>query len=241
MSTETRPCGCATRGRHKSTCTAANATPAATIPTIDVVWPTETATDTAETWYGLPCMPDDEMEQYGGDLAALDSYSEKSRRHFATWREFPPTASAQPDLSPRGLLVNRHDPTLKFHFAFLEEDGSPHYRRLAQTMRLRGYKPATLDDFYVHSLLRDSIVPEDGTRRLTLGALKGAVTVIYVQDEKSYRKILAIVRRQSDEIQKTAEQKTNDLQEQARRDGFGSVTMTSAMEDDREAAQLYNR
>jgi len=230
-----RECGCLGQGRHRNTCPTLNTqatTPAADTPSTVIA---------AAEWFGAPIMPDEEMEQYGGDLAAIDSWSPKARRPLATWRDFAPTASAQPDLSPKGLLVNRHDPTLKFHFAFLEDDGSPHYRRLAQTMRLRGYKPATLGDFYVHSLLRESIVPEDGTQRLTLGALKGAQTVIYVQDEASYRRLQAIKLRQSDEIQKTAEQRTADLLDGARRDGFGSIRGDSVMEDDLEAAQMYNR
>lgn len=233
-----RECGCAGQGRHRNTCPTLNKQ--ATAP-VEASVPVAESKPAADTWFGLPVMPDEEMEQYGGDLAALDSWSPKARRPLATWRDFPPTASAQPDLSSRGLLVNRHDPTLKFHFGFLEEDGSPHYRRLAQTMRLRGYKPATLGDFYVHSLLRESIVPEDGTQRLTLGALKGAQTVIYVQDEANYRRIQAINLRQSDEIQKTAEQKANELLDGARRDGFGGIGGGSVMEDDHEAAQMYNR
>lgn len=183
-------------------------------------------------WYGLPIMPDEEMENYGGDLSALDSWSRKSGRPLATWRDAPPISRGMPDLSSRGLLVNRHAPEQCFHWAYLAEDGSQSYQQAVLTMRLRGYKPATLADWYVHSLLRDVLVPEDGTGRLTLGgALKGGAIVVYCQDEANYRRIKSLERAQSDRIQETAEQRQAEMQERLARDGFGSVVASASVTD----------
>lgn len=188
----------------------------------------------APMWHGYPIMPDDEMEQYGGDLDALESWSRKAKRPLATWRDMGiGTTTALPDLMPKGMLVYRHAPEQTFHFVFLTEDGTSSYQRQKVTMMRRGYKPVTVADWYVHSLLRDMLIPEDGTGRLTLdGALKGGATVVYYQDEASYRRVKAYDRRQSDEIQKSAEQRRSEMQEQLNREGFGDVKTTVEFEDE---------
>lgn len=207
--------------------------PVATETTSDASVQSEPAADTRQLWYGLPCMPDDEMEQYGGDLSALDSWSKKSGRPFASWRDAPPISRAMPDLAAKGLLVNRHAPEQLFHYAYLTEDGSPNFQQAMLTMRLRGYKPTTVADWYVHSLLRDILVPEDGTGRLTLGgAMKGGSTVVYAQDEASYRRIKNLERAQSNEIQKTTAQRQAEMQEGINRDGLAGITVTQTFDDE---------
>ena len=225
-----RPCGCAGHGRHKDACPLKN----------DAVTELGAATIT-ETWYDLPCLADDEMEQYGGDLAAHESYADRngrtmSRRPMASIRSAQPAAHPQPDLNHKGLLVYRHAFEKRFHFAYLAEDGSPNYQQAVQTLRQRGYKPVTVADFYVHSTLRDGVFEsEDGTAngRLTLGgAKKGATTVIYRQDEVNYFKWRDWDRRFTDQIQKTAEQQAAEMQDAWQRDGIGGVGTTARIEFD---------
>lgn len=182
---------------------------------------------------GYPCMSDDEMEQYGGDLAASEAWSRKSRRPLATWRDSPNMASVMPDLLTPGMLVHRAAPEQRFHFAYLTEDGSQAYGVTRVAMSRRGYKPVTVAEWYVHSVLRDILIPEDGTGRLTLGgAIKGGATVVYSQDEANYNRFRAYERRLSDEIQKTAEQKRSEMQEQLNREGFGDVRTSLEFEDE---------
>lgn len=188
----------------------------------------------AETFYGLPVMPDDWMEQYGGDLAALESYSEKSGRPMATRQSSLAASRAQPDLNYKGMLVYRHDPAKLFHFVYVLEDGSSNYQQAMGTIRQRGCKPVTVADFYVHSTLRDGVfVSDDGTAngRLTLGgALKGGATVIYRQDERSYNEWRKYDRRFSDQIQLTADEQASRLQDQLAGDGFAGVIATATFE-----------
>lgn len=228
-----RECGCLGKGRHRNDCPAKTATPAP-----------EYQTGTAVVMDAPPepyTIPDDELENYGGDLAALDSWSPRARTPFASWRDYAPSGSVLPDLNPKGMLVFKHAPEKNFHFTYLEEDGSPHSRQAYMTMNRRGFKPVTADDFVVHPTLRDIFVFEDGTGRLTLAAAKGAVTVVYAQGEADYRKYRDLMLKQSNEIQKTAEEKVAELQESARSGGFHSVTSSSRMEDDIEAASIYRR
>lgn len=189
--------------------------------------------DTRELWYGLPCMPDDEMEMYGGDLAALDAWSKKSGRKFATWREASATSTLV-DLSPKGMLVNRHAPEQLFHFVFLLEDGGQTYQQALLTMRKRGYRAVTVADWHVHSVLRDLLVPEDGkVGRLTLGgALRGGSTVVFAQDEPNYRKFQKLARSQSDEIQKTAAQRSAGVQDSISKGEFAGVMVSTAFDDE---------
>lgn len=187
-----------------------------------------------QTFYGLPVMTDDWMEQYGGDLAAHESYSERSRRPMATVRSTISPSRAQPDLNYKGMLVNRHAPEKRFHFAYNIEDGSHNYQQAVATLRQRGYRPVTVADFYVHSSLRDGVfIPDDGTAtgRLTLGgALKGGMTVIYAQDEQSYKQWRSYDRRFSDQIQMTADEQAARVQENLAQDGFHGVIATSSFE-----------
>lgn len=185
-----------------------------------------------EMWYGLPCMPDAEMEQYGGDLAALDSWSPKAGRPLATWRNASLSSSSIPELLSKGMLVYRHAPEQLFHFAFLLEDGQAAYQQAFYAMQKRGYRPATLADWYVHSILRGVLLPEDGTLRLTLGgAIKGGATVVYYQDEANYRRIRKLERTMSNEIQKTAMQKAAEQQERANREGLDGITIETEFEN----------
>lgn len=223
-----RPCGCLGTGRHRNTCPTLNTTTATTTPIAAPVAQTNTT------------IPDDQLEQYGGDLAALESWSPRSRRPFASWDSYGPRGSVLPDLSPRGMLVYKHDPGQKFHFAYLEEDGSPHSRMTYMVMRRNGYVPVTADDFIVHPSLRDFLQPDD-TGHLSLGALKGAVTHVYAQPEVAYRRSQAIKLQHSDNIQKTAEERASEIQSGANRDGLNSLTASATMEDDHEAATEYNR
>ncbi len=67
--------------------------------------------------------------------------------------------------------------------------------------------------------------------RLTLGgALKGGMTVVYRQDEQSYKQWRSYDRRFSDQIQLTADEQAAGLQEKLARDGFSGVIATATYE-----------
>ena len=244
-----RSCGCRGQGRHRNSCPEKAAERAAldvgaklppmesvqTPPTPPVAPPpSPVALSSAPLFYGLPIMPDDEMEQYGGDLAALESWSPKSGRPMATRQSSLAAARAQPDLNYKGMLVYRHAPEKQFHFVYVLEDGSSSYQQAMGTIRQRGCKPVTVADFYVHSTLREGVfISDDGTAngRLTLGgALKGGSTVIYRQDERSYKEWRKYDRRFSDQIQMTAEEQAARMQDQLAGDGFAGVIATATIE-----------
>lgn len=188
---------------------------------------------TVPTWYGLPCMPDEELENYGGDVAAHESWSPKSRRPMATVRSAIGAVRAQPDLNYKGLLVNRHDPSKLFHFAYIKEDGSDSFQVAFQVCQQRGFRPVTPADFYVHSSLRGLLIPDDGTAngRLSLGgALKGGATVIYAQPKSEYDRWRAYDRRFSDQIQLTADEQAARTQEALASDGFAGILATATFE-----------
>lgn len=190
-------------------------------------------TPVVPTWYGLPCMPDDELENYGGDLAAHESWSPKSRRPMATVRSAVGAVRAQPDLNYKGLLVNRHDPSKLFHFVYIKEDGSDSFQVAFQVCQQRGFRPVTPADFFVHSSLRGLLISDDGTAtgRLSLGgALKGGTTVIYAQPESEYTRWRAHDRRFSDQIQLTADEQAARTQEALASDGFAGILATAKFE-----------
>lgn len=246
MTTDTqtaRPCGCLGTGRHRNACplkmndaTTADdgGSIAAAMDQVAAPPPVVPAAILAPLFCGLPIMPDDEMEQYGGDLAAHESYSERSGRPAATMRSSASASRMQPDLSFRGLLVNRHAPEKRFHFVYNLEDGSSSYQQAVSTLRQRGYKPVTVADFHVHSSLRDGVfIPHDGTATglLTLGgALKGGMTVVYAQGEADYWRWRKHERRFSDQIQENREQQAASIQQDLAADFPGVTTNATSFE-----------
>jgi len=252
-----RPCGCLGVGRHRNSCPLKTGLASdATLPDVNSnreapkqgftfhgpprdglalatmapqeVAPEPVAPPPAPTFYGLPIMPDEWLEQYGGDLSAIESWSPKSGHLMATVRSSKSAGGPMPDLAYKGMLVYRHAPEKQFHFVYLLEDGSSNYQVSIGTLRQRGYRPVTVADFLVHSTLRDGVlISDDGTAngRLTLGgALKGGMTVVYRQDKASYDQWRNHDRRFSDQIQMTADEQAARMQENLVRDGFQVTT-----------------
>ena len=231
-----RPCGCKGKGRHRDACPETTQTATPTTATPEAV----TTTPLAETVEATQAISDDELESYGGDIAALESWSPKSGRPLATWRDYAPRGSVLPDLNPKGMLVYKHAPEKQFQFAYLDEDGSPYYRQCFMSMSRRGYKAATSDDFIIHPSLRGILVPDE-THRLTLGASKGAVTVVMVQSAADYRRDREYILRDSNKIQRAAEERSDKLQQELRGGGLYGVTASTTIEDDFDAAQEFRR
>ena len=203
---------------------------------------TPTAPESAAA-VAVPVITDDQLEQFGGDVAALDAWEGRGRaaRHipFARHTDYAPgSEGVMPNLNPRGMLVLRHDPAKRFHFAFWDEDGSADSRRMFTIMSRKGCRPATSDDFIVHPDLRATITPDE-THRLTFAASKAGVSVVMFQTEEDYRRDRKQLLSASDEIQKTAEEKAATTEEALRRGGLTGVTASSRMEDDWEADDEY--
>lgn len=183
------------------------------------------------------------MEQYGGDLSAWDSWNPRSGKPFPKHTDYAPGVMGNflPDLNPPGMIVYRHDPTLRFHHALWDDDGSAYSRQMFVTMTRKGYRPATSDEFVVHPDLRTVITPDDN-KRLTFAASKASALVVMVQGEEAYRRDRKYQTAASDEIQKTAEEKAATLQREMHDGGLRGIQhSTMKVEDDWEAADEFKR
>lgn len=177
-------------------------------------------------------IPDDELEQYGGDVAALESWSPRSGKPFARRGDFGPMLNILPDLSFKGTLVYRHNPSAEFNFAWLEEDGSNFSRQTAFVMRQKRYSTAMAEDFVVAPELRETIV-RDSTGRLTLSDPSGkSAAVVMFRSKADYQRDRKLILQQSDSIQMTAEEKAAKTQENLRRQGMSGVVAKTEMVDD---------
>lgn len=184
-------------------------------------------------------IPDDELEQYGGDIAALDSVGGR-RERLARRSAYRAGHLGLLDLNAPGTLVRRDTPDLTFHFAWWDDNHKQDGRVAWVTMTQKGYQPAMKDDWIVAPELRTVVCPDD-SGRLTLGASKDGAMVVMYQSVAAYREAKRIDYLGSDYIQQTAEQRANELQEEAARAGLTGLAILSRMEDDRESANYFKR
>jgi hypothetical protein len=181
-------------------------------------------------------IPDSELENYGGDLAAWDSvgvdrYGNRLQIARRSDYQLGTMGAHLPDLMPPGTMVHREAPELKFHWGWWEDNGTSSSRAAYHELVSKGYKPALADDWIVCPELRDTVVP-DNNRRLTFAASKDGAHVVMYQSEADYLAVRKIVTRESDFVQQTAEERAAQLQEALERGGMRGVRATSTIEDD---------
>lgn len=180
-----------------------------------------------------PDIADADLDQYGGDLDALASWSARSGKPFASRSSYGASSVGYlPDLSPRGTLVFRHDPTKQFNFKWHEEDGSREARKNSLVMKQKRYFPATASDFIVCPELRGTIVPDHNDRLVIADMAGNASAVIMVRSQEDWVRDRKELLRHSDDLQITAEEKALRLQEQLRGSGMRGVRASSSVSDD---------
>jgi hypothetical protein len=168
-----------------------------------------------------------------GDIAARESWTQKSGHRFAERGDFAPTMSYLPDLSHPGTLGNQFNPANQTNRAWLEEDGSRHARQTAMLMRQKGWRPATVQDGYIICPELREAIRADDSGRLVLADTNGkSAAVVMVRSQADYARDRKQLLRHSDDIQLTAEEKAARLQESMRRAGASGVVASSKMEDD---------
>jgi hypothetical protein len=193
---------------------------------------TQTVAPTAEAvTTTLPTIPDHELENYGGDIAAWDSVrpgmSLKRRGEYE-----PGTLGFHlPDLNPPGTLVHRHNPDLKFHFGWWDDTAASSSRTTFVTMAQKGYKVALASDFIVCPELRFAI-SADANDRLTFAPGKDGAMVVMYQSEADYRANQKRLLRDSDYVQASAEERAARLQDELRRGGLTGAIASTKIEDD---------
>lgn len=173
-------------------------------------------------------IPDEELENYGGNIAAWEA---AGRRGLALRGDYLPGSQDMwlPDLNPPGTLVLKDEPSIRFNWAFWEDNPSATSRSTYALLKAKGYKPALVTDFIVCPELRDTIV-DDGTGRLTFAASKEGSHVVMYQSQADYDFHRKALLRLSDEIQKTAEERAAATQEALQRGGLSGVKASFTVE-----------
>jgi hypothetical protein len=176
-------------------------------------------------------IPDYELENYGGDIAAWDSVPHGRKLALRGDYDVGAYGTSLPDLTPPGSLVNRHNPTMRPHPAWWEDVPTSSSRAMFATMVQKGYKVAMAEDWIVAPELR-AVITADSTGRLTFASGRDGAMVVVYQSESDYRAHQKRLLRNSDSIQKTAEERAAMLEETLRRGGMSGVRSTLTVEDD---------
>lgn len=181
-------------------------------------------------------IPDEELENYGGNLAAWEGAGRDIYGKIVPLAKrgdyLPGSIGASlPDLNPPGTFVYKTAPDLKFNWAWWDDNGTSNSRTTYNDFRSRGYKPALASEWITCPELRDTIVP-DSNDRLTFAASKDGAHVVMYQSEADYRRIRALITRESDFVQQSAEERASALQEELRAGGLRGVRVKSEMTED---------
>ncbi len=163
-----------------------------------------------------------QWEEFGGDLDALASIPKGSRVQLSSKDDFE---SGLPSLQRRGLLICRADPTRRFNWAWLEEDTkSQHTIRAGRGARVKGYRIATSDEFALNPAYRDTIVADSANRYVVPDLSGKSTAVVLVRDEAAWAAARREQLRFSDEIQVSAKERSEKLQETLREGGINATT-----------------
>lgn len=171
---------------------------------------------------------------FGGDLEAFNTIPERKRlRTPVPLRDAYTTPPEVGDLSAPGSLIYRHAPEMRFKFARMDEDGTPHARRSYMLALTKGYHVCMAEDWIVADDLKEMIRSETGTEtgRLTLMGESKSPTIFLYQAESDHDRHRRILLRNSDDVQRTYEERMA-----ATADKVGAEITFETDEDEEDAA-----
>lgn len=176
---------------------------------------------------------DADLINYGGSLGALGAIPRG--KELAARSDYRSAASML-DLSAPGTLVSKDDPSQLYNFGWWDDDPTSDFSTtMFLEMRKKGYHVATKDSFIVAPDLREVISPDDSGRLTLMGNRGGrSAKVVVYQSKADYDRSQKDLLRDSDELQKSFEERSAEQAEKLAKSGLGKLgaRSTSTVEDE---------
>lgn len=144
---------------------------------------------------------DDNRNEFGGDVALLDSAKDKFGKQRPISRDNTRYVGLF-DIYP-GDIVNKNDPTAEFNFKWHQSGRSDSARREWMHMTLKeGFVPCEYDDWDIRPELRP-VFTKSASGQIILGDDKYETILMY-RTAKKYRDAVAALRAETDAIADTS-------------------------------------